>query len=118
MPADYQARAEEFGFASPEEIKMALSKEDTHVLDVRTLDEISATGRLQHVKWTQIDGTPSECPGLNAAPEKFVQNKDATVVIHCRSGRRANKAKEVLESHGYSNVMNGGGYDDVVGLFP
>jgi phage shock protein E len=117
MP-DYQTRAEEFGFASPEEIRIALSRDSTDVLDVRTLDEIAAAGRLQHPKWTQIEGTPSECPGLSAAPERFVPNKDATVVIYCRSGRRAGKAKEVLESHGYSNVLNAGGYDDVVGLFP
>jgi phage shock protein E len=116
MP-DYQTRAEEFGFASREEIKIALSRDSTDVLDVRTLDEIAAAGHLQHPKWTQIEGTPSECPDLNAAPEKFVQNKDATVVIYCRSGRRAGKAKEVLESHGYSHVLNAGGYDDVVGLF-
>jgi phage shock protein E len=118
MPADYQARAEEFGFASPEEIKIALSRDETFVLDVRTLDEIADAGRLQHPKWAQTGCTPSECPELSANPEKFVPNKDATVVIHCRSGRRAGKAKEVLEGHGYSNVLNAGGYDDVVGLFP
>jgi phage shock protein E len=118
MPADYQMRADEYGFASPEEIKIALSRDETHVLDVRTLDEIAAAGRLQHTNWTQTGCTPSECPDLSAAPENFVQDKDATVVIYCRSGRRAEKAKKVLEGHGYSNVLNAGGYDDVVGLFP
>jgi phage shock protein E len=118
LPADYQKRAEEFGFASPEEVRIALSRDSTDVLDVRTSDEIAAAGRLQHPKWAQIEGTPSECPDLSVAPEKFVPNKDATVVVYCRSGRRAGKAKEVLESHGYSNVLNAGGYDDVVGLFP
>jgi phage shock protein E len=107
-----------FGLTSPEAIKIALSRDETHVLDVRTLDEIAAAGRLQHPKWTQIEGTPSECPGLSEVPEKFVHDKDATVVVYCRSGRRAGKAKEVLEGHCYSKVLNAGGYDDVVGLFP
>jgi phage shock protein E len=118
MPSDYQARAEEFGLASPESIQIALSRDETHVLDVRTLEEIAAAGRLEHANWTHTGCTPSECPELSAAPEKFVPNKDATVVIYCRSGRRAGKAKEVLESHGYSNVLNAGGYDDVVGILP
>jgi phage shock protein E len=116
MPADYQMRAEEYGFASPEEIKIALSRDETHVIDVRTLDEIAASDRLQHTNWTQIECTTSECPDLCAAPEHFVNNKDATVVIYCRSGRRAVKAKQVLESHGYSKVLNAGGYDDIVAL--
>jgi phage shock protein E len=118
MPSDYQTRAEEFGFASPEAIQIALRDERTHVLDVRTHEEIAAAGRLQHTNWIHTGCTPSECPDLSAAPEKFVPNKDDTVVIYCRSGRRAGKAKEVLESHGYSHVLNAGGYDDVVGFLP
>lgn len=116
MQKDYQMRAEQFGFASPEKIMKALSNNETHVLDVRTPDEIAEAGRLEHPNWIQTGCTPFECAQLSAAPEEFVQNKDATVVIYCRTGRRASKAKEVLESKGYSNVLNAGGYDDVVGI--
>lgn len=32
----------------------------------------------------------------------------ATIVIHCASGKRAFKAQEILESEGYTNVLNAG----------
>ena len=34
----------------------------------------------------------------------------APIVIHCASGMRAGKAKEILEAQGYTNVLNAGGY--------
>jgi len=40
-------------------------------------------------------------------------SSSAPIVIHCRSGRRAVKAKEVLKSHGYENVANAGGLHDL-----
>jgi rhodanese-related sulfurtransferase len=32
--------------------------------------------------------------------------KDQEILIHCRSGARSGRAKEYLESEGYSNVRN------------
>ncbi len=40
---------------------------------------------------------------INAAP----------VIVFCRSGRRAGKAKEMLEQKGYTNVLNAGGLTDL-----
>ena len=40
----------------------------------------------------------------------------APVVIFCGSGRRAGKAKEVLEQKGYTNVLNAGGLKDLTYL--
>ncbi len=37
----------------------------------------------------------------------------APVIIFCRSGRRAGKAKEVLEQKGYERVLNAGGVKDL-----
>lgn len=34
-------------------------------------------------------------------------DKDQTVIVYCRSGNRAGKAKEELEAMGYTNVING-----------
>jgi len=115
MPPDYHMRAEQFGFASPNDIKDALNAADTQVLDVRNTDEIAAAGRFDHVNYKQTNGcTPSECPALSAAPQDFCPDKEATVVIYCRSGRRANAAKDILIGQGYSRVLNAGGYDDVI----
>jgi rhodanese-related sulfurtransferase len=41
---------------------------------------------------------------INAAP----------VIVFCRSGRRAGKAKEMLELKGYTNVLNAGALTDLV----
>jgi len=37
----------------------------------------------------------------------------APVIIHCKSGRRAAKAEEVLKSKGYTQVYNAGGLNDL-----
>lgn len=39
-------------------------------------------------------------------------NKDKTIYVYCRSGRRSGLAKESLEKLGYSNVINLGGLED------
>ena len=40
-------------------------------------------------------------------------DKNAPVNLYCRSGRRAETAKQVLESMGYTNVQNRGGYEQL-----
>lgn len=37
----------------------------------------------------------------------------APVILFCRSGRRAWKAKEVLEEKGYTKILNAGGLKDM-----
>lgn len=44
---------------------------------------------------------------------RVVTNQTAPVIVFCRSGRRAGKAKEVLEQMGYTNVLNAGGLNDL-----
>jgi len=38
----------------------------------------------------------------------------ATIIVFCRSGRRAAKAKEILQSKGYTHVLNAGGLSDLI----
>jgi phage shock protein E len=38
-------------------------------------------------------------------------DKTKRVVVYCRSGGRAGRAKALLEANGFSNVVNAGGYD-------
>jgi len=42
-----------------------------------------------------------------------LRDKSTPVIVFCRSGRRAGKAKEQLEGMGYLNVINGGSIEDV-----
>jgi phage shock protein E len=40
-------------------------------------------------------------------------DKTKPIVVYCASGGRAAKAKTQLDAAGYSNVVNGGGVDDL-----
>jgi phage shock protein E len=96
------------------EVKKALGDPSTYVLDVRTPEEIAASGKVSHKNWSQVNGTPDSCPELAAHPERYVKEKDATVVVYCRSGRRAARAKEELVKQGYTgSILNAGGYDSL-----
>ena len=121
MNADYEERAKEYGFASPADILSALSLTVTVVLDVRSEDEIAAAGDVAShtaAQWKQTGCTPTSCPKLETNPSDLVREdqKEVPVVIYCRSGRRAVKAQQLLEEYGCKNVMNAGGYDDVMAM--
>ena len=94
----------------------ALNQPGTVVLDVRTEEEI-AQAKLatpEHVEWVKTGCSRAQCPGLETDPTQFVKDKNAKVVIYCKSGARANRAKITLENQGYTNVMNGGGLEDML----
>jgi rhodanese-related sulfurtransferase len=84
--SDYASRAHEFGLATAAEILQAYADPDTIVLDVRSPAEIidNATIRRAFVTACTVDG----CDELEADPAMFVPEKDATVIIYCKSGRR------------------------------
>lgn len=42
-----------------------------------------------------------------------VPSKNTPIILYCQSGRRAGIAKSTLESLGYRNVVNAGGYKRV-----
>ena len=116
LPADYEERAKMNNMASPKEIVEALKQEGTVVLDVRTDEEI-AEAKLdtpENVQWSKTGCSRTECPALETDPSQFVKDKNATIVIYCKSGARANRAKIVLENQGYTKVLNGGGLTDML----
>ena len=79
------------------------------VIDVRTPEEVSQ-GYLEKALLIPI----AELEGRMAEVDAAVGgDKSKKVVTYCRSGKRAGQAKLVLEQHGYTNVVNGGGYDDL-----
>lgn len=48
---------------------------------------------------------------INASLDKFKGKKD--IVVFCRSGNRSGQAKMILESKGFTNVVNGGTWNNV-----
>jgi phage shock protein E len=77
---------------------------DFILIDVRSSEEI-----------TEAIGNAACKPYNLAWPDQFQNEalkipKDQTVIIYCRSGARANSAAAFLDSNGYKNVYNAGGF--------
>ncbi len=73
-----------------------------YLIDVRTPEEFAEghyTGAVNHELLLMQDGLLPEYP------------HDSSIYLYCRSGTRAEQAKEILESAGFSHVFNIGGYD-------
>ena len=43
---------------------------------------------------------------VNAAATELADDKDAEIIIHCRSGARSGQAKMILTNMGFPNVRN------------
>jgi phage shock protein E len=76
------------------------------LLDVRTPGEYSQ-GHLQGSVNIPYDQ-------LAARVNEIDQDKDRDIVLYCRSGSRSSLAKRTLESLGYTNVLNAGGYEPML----
>lgn len=77
---------------------MATPENKTIILDVRTPEEF-AQGHIKgaiNISHDQIKKNLS----------KIIANKDKTVVVHCRSGRRAVSVENVLRTAGFSNLRH------------
>jgi phage shock protein E len=78
-------------------------------LDVRKPDEFSS-GHLDRATNIPVQDLSARLADV----EKLVGgDKSKPVVVYCAAGGRAAKAKEQLEAAGYTQVVNGGGYDDL-----
>lgn len=75
------------------------------VIDVREQDEWDE-GHLPQAKLFPV-GTIDQHTDEIA---QLAGGKDKPVVVYCKSGGRAGKAKQVLEAAGFTRVVNGGGY--------
>ena len=77
------------------------------VLDVRTSEEY-AQGHVENARNLSVEELEAR---LAEVDEVLAGDKGKKVVTYCKSGKRAAQAKMLLERHGYTNVVNGGGYD-------
>ena len=88
-------------------ISLTLISEEL-VVDVRTTDEWNQ-GHLssaKHIEWQEI----------SEKIEDFDVKKDSQIILYCRSGKRAEKAKIILNNLGYMNVINAGSLLEAKGL--
>lgn len=75
-------------------------------IDVRTTDEFNA-GHLEgaiHIPYEEIATRISE----------VTTDKNAVIHLYCRSGNRSGIAQQTLQSAGFTNAVNEGGYEDLL----
>lgn len=78
----------------------------TYWIDVRTADEFNAG----HIKDSVL--IPYEVIADHIA--EVTTDKTADIRVYCRSGRRSEVAKDTLKALGYVNVINEGGYEEIM----
>ncbi len=73
------------------------------LVDVRTPAEF-AEGHLAGARNIPLDQVRNRIA-------EFGPDRDARIVVYCRSGRRSGLARDALRELGFRQVLNGGGYD-------
>ncbi len=74
-------------------------------IDVRTAEEFNA-GHIQdaaHIPYEEIAARISE----------VTSDKNASIRLYCRTGRRSGIALETLQAMGFTNATNEGGYEEI-----
>jgi phage shock protein E len=91
-----------------EEAYRAVTDEGALVLDVRTAEEFSGGGieGARNIPIDQLARRVSEVMTL------IEGDLDKPVVVYCAAGGRAAKAKQILQTSGFTNVINLGGVSD------
>lgn len=98
--SDYETRAQNFGLALEAELKQTLEDGlDVVLLDVRTEQEIAASGKFERQgrKWLQVACSPDSAEVLANTSDSLFPSKNTPIIIYCGSGRRATTAKKALE---------------------
>lgn len=99
--ADQETSEEAYHKIDAEEAKRMMDEEEVVIVDVRRIDEYETS----HIPGAVL--IPNEDIG-EAEPEKL-PDKDAVLVVYCRTGVRSKEASEKLVKLGYKNVYDMGG---------
>jgi len=91
-----------FGSAPAVDLKSIID-DGAFLVDVRTSGEFSSG----HVKGSV--NIPLDSVTQHLAKFKGKKN----IIVFCRSGNRSGQAKSILEQNGFTNVVNGGSWDNV-----
>ena len=77
------------------------------LIDVRTAQEFDAghVAGAKNIPYDQISAGIGQIKGIQ---------KDAPILLYCRSGHRAGIAKQTLEGLGFQKIQNGGGMDTLM----
>lgn len=72
-------------------------KDGSRLIDVRTVDEYKEGHAYRAINWPLKDIQDGKYPDVS---------KDKVIFVYCRSGVRAQQAKELLEKAGYNSVIS------------
>ncbi|WP_312699740.1 rhodanese-like domain-containing protein [Sedimentibacter sp.] len=86
---------------SAEEAKAIIDSEDVIILDVRTQEEFDS-GHIENAVLLPITEITDNAEGI-------LPDKDAKILVYCRSGNRSATAARELIRMGYTNVYDFGG---------
>lgn len=90
---------------SPVEAKKIMDENnDIVILDVREEDEL-IEGFIENSILIPLDT-------LESNAEDKIEDKNITILVYCRSGRRSAMACDILDSLGYTDVYDFGGIID------
>jgi len=85
-----------------EAAKEMMENEDVIILDVREAEEYDS-GHIPEAMLFPVDTMDEE-----SLAEKL-PDKEAVILVYCRSGNRSKRAAQLLADHGYSRVYEFGG---------
>ena len=105
--AQSPANAEGYQKITPQQAKARMAEPGVIVLDVRMQQEYNAG----HITNAVLLPLPLIEAG-HAAVDKALPDKDAEILVYCRSGRRSAIAANALINMGYTNVLDFGGIND------
>ena len=89
---------------SAEEAYEMMASQEVVVVDVRTQEEYNG-GHIENAVLVPNESIGSEMP-------EVLPDKEATLLVYCRSGRRSKDAAEKLLALGYQSVYDFGGVID------
>ena len=94
----------EYKKITSDEAKKMIETQKVIVVDVRTLEEYNE-GHIPNAISVPLETIENEA-------EAKLKNKDALILVYCRSGRRSREAALKLIEKGYTNVIDFGGIKD------
>ena len=105
--AQSHANAEGYQKITPQQAKVRMAEAGVIVLDVRMQQEYDAG----HIANAVLLPLPLIEAG-DTAVAKALPDKDAEILVYCRSGQRSAIAANALINMGYTNVFDFGGIND------
>ena len=92
--------------ASKTSVLEAFKNPKVVVIDARSEAEI--TTKVDAKNWINAPGSPFNNPTLQDS-SNLLPDKNAPIIVYCASGKRSQKAADILKEQGYTSVFNAGG---------